>query len=195
MSKEPMTNEAKNIQAKLLKNPKYDSDWIGVATTIIANGYMGEVACSLYNSNQLIIIQDLFENKDNIAEFEEIRNIIMAPELNATQMRILLSAALKGVTAVILKKFSSPELPYEKTNYLLEAAGTDKVDMSDYINYDADQIYEIFCGIRTGINYEIYAHKAISAEKMGIARHALDVGCQVSVLKSSEDGEIVLTIK
>ena len=57
----------------------------------------------------------------------------------------------------------------------------DGYDLTEYIDYETDQLYEIFAGTQTKIDYKIYANKDIPAESMGVIRHALEVGMNVII--------------
>ena len=57
--------------------------------------------------------------------------------------------------------------------------GFNMFDMIDPYAYDSDQVYEIFAGIKSNVAYRRYCDPAMKSEKMGLIRHALQLGLSV----------------
>ena len=77
-----------------------------------------------------------------------------------------------------------PDIPYAKMNYIIEALA-DGADLLPYVNFSTDQLYEIFAGVKSGVDYTYYAFEDLSAEKMIIVRLALEKGLSVEINKDT----------
>lgn len=179
------------IKGKLLENAKYDSGWIDVASELIYEYEYSESNLANYTAEQLNILLQANRDFNGDAAFVAM---ISNHELNATQMQILLTAKAKGVSNDDLLKCASPEIPYVKSNYVLNAL-VEGIDLTWCINeFSADQIYEIMAGALSdkNIEYAKYACKHIPADVMGLLRHALELGKDFEI---ELDGTQVITIK
>ena len=119
----------------------------------------------------------------HISDIEERNKFILETfysGLNATQMELLYTAVINGLDFNKACSIVKPDIPYIKLNYILQAM-IDGYDLTEYIDYETDQLYEIFAGTQTKIDYKIYANKDIPAESMGVIRHALEVGMNVII--------------
>ena len=181
----------KEVEEVLLENAKYSSEWINIASKLIAAGQLTEELASKYSASQLSVFDDVLNESKDREGVDKLLEIMLNPELNDTQMRVLYIAFQKGVPVETLEIYANPEIPYNKTNYILSAVAEDKVDLSDYIEFSADQIYEIFAGVKDGVDYKQYAKKCISAEDMSLYRHALAIGRTVEYNLTTK----VMTIK
>lgn len=175
------------IQAYLLKNPKYSSEWIDLASTLMTEHDYDEEILKLFNPDQLKVILSA------IGKVEDI-NLLINPELNSTQMQILVSGYSNGLTTNQLLPYFDPKISYAKLNYAL-AALSEGFDMGKYVenNYDELQIYEIYSGYKSGIDYTKYDSVDNDPTMMGLARHALELGHEIEF--NTIDGKNVLTIK
>lgn len=178
----------KVIEMKLLDNAKHSSGWIENASHLISKCGLTEEELSKFDTEQLQIIVSMFTSAEQNQEIwiEGFLN----PDLNATQMQILLTGYSHGLTTEQLKPYFNPSIPYIKSNWAITAIA-EGFDISSYIEegYDKDQLYEIYAGKKDGIDVSVYDKKDIPAEKMAIAHHALVLGLKVQF---SEDK--ILTI-
>ena len=178
----------KELELLLLDNPKYSSGWIQNATHLITKCGLTEEEVNKFDTEQLQLIVSMFTSAEQNPEIWI--GGFLNPNLNATQMQILLTGYSHGLTTKQLQPYFNPEIPYVKSNWAITAL-TEGFDIGEYINneYDKDQIYEIYAGKKDGIDVSVYDKIDIPAEMMAIARHALVLG-----LKPQFDENKKLTI-
>lgn len=178
----------KELEMQLLDNPKYSSGWIQNATHLMCKCGLTEEELSKFDTEQLQLIVSMFTSAEQNPEIWI--GGFLNPELNATQMQILLTGYSHGLTTEQLQSYFNPEIPYIKSNWVISAMA-DGFDVSkyDFDLYDKDQIREIYSGMKDGIDVSVYDKVDIPAEKMAIARHALVLG-----LKPQFDENKKLTI-
>lgn len=177
------------INEFLVNNPYLSSKWIACAKDLVINSkYNIDDLLYKYNTEQLEILKKITNDEKynsivHISDIEERNKFILETfysGLNATQMELLYTAVINGLDFNKACSIVKPDVPYVKLNYILQAM-IDGYDLTEYIDYETDQLYEIFAGTQTKINYKIYASKDISAESMGVIRHALEVGMNVII--------------
>lgn len=177
----------KAVELHLLDNPKYSSGWIQNATHLMCKCALTEEEVSKFDTEQLQLLVSMFTSAEQNPDIWI--GGFLNPNLNATQMQILLTGYSHGLTSEQLRPFFNPEIPYVKSNWVITGL-IEGFDLSDYIDdYDKDQLYEIYAGKKDGIDVSVYDKTDISAEKMAIARHALVLG-----LKPQFDENKKLTI-
>ena len=186
----------------LLNKPEYDSNWIKFATELIDEYDYYEKFLVPYSANQLEII--LKAEKYNKAKSETEKSIditsLLYANLNATQMELRFTALKFGVPTEDVIKMINKSIPYATSNYIVQAYLDGKGDeLNKYIDYnnikyDTDQIYEIYAGLHNNVDISIYADPDISAETMGIIRHALEVGVE-SVKYNKETKKITIIVE
>lgn len=177
----------KDLELKLLDNPRYSSGWIENATHLMCKCGLTESELSKFDTEQLQLIVSMFTSAEQNPEIWI--DGFLNSSLNATQMQILLQGYSHNLTTEQLKPYFDPEIPYVKSNWAI-AALAEGFSIDEYINdYDKDQIYEIYAGKKDGIDVYVYDKADIPAEKMAIARHALVLG-----LKPQFDENKKLTI-
>lgn len=173
----------------LINNPYLSSKWIACAKDLVINSkYNIDDLLYKYNTEQLEILKKITNDEKynsivHISDIEERNKFILETfysGLNATQMELLYTAVINGLDFNKACSIVKPDIPYIKLNYILQAM-IDGYDLTEYINYETDQLYEIFAGTRTKIDYKIYANKDIPAESMGVIRHALEVGMNIII--------------
>lgn len=171
-------DQKKKIEMELLKNPKYSSGWIDNASHLITNCGLTEEEVSKFDTEQLQLIVSVFTSAQNNNEIWI--DGFLNPELNATQMQILLTGYSHGLTTEQLKPYFNPTISYIKSNWAVSALA-EGFDMGPYIinGYDEDQIYEIYSGKKDGVDISLYDCIKIPSEKMAIARHALNLGLEI----------------
>lgn len=177
-----MKNDA--IVTKMLRNPKHSSEWINIASEIVADYDFTEEELTPFNTDQLKVIL----NSAKKYGAEKTRNFAK-PELNSTQMQIYFAGYDNNLDDEILQQFIKPEIPYNVSDYVVQA-WIDGHDMRKYLDYDPEQIYEIFAGFVNGIDVSKYDDKNINAVIMGLIRHALECGFEVS----EDDKSIIIDI-
>lgn len=177
------------INEFLINNPYLSSKWIACAKDLVINSkYNIDDLLYKYNTEQLEILKKITNDEKynsivHISDIEERNKFILETfysGLNATQMELLYTAVINGLDFNKACSIVKPDIPYVKLNYILQAM-IDGYDLTEYIDYETDQLYEIFAGTQTKIDYKIYANKDIPAESMGIIRHALEVGMNVII--------------
>ena len=183
-----MTTE-KELELELLNNPKYSSSWIKNATHLMLKCNLREDEISKFDAEQLQLIVSMFTSAENNPEIWI--GGFLNPKLNATQMQILLTGYSHGLTTKQLQLYFNPDIPYVISNWAI-AALSEGFNIDKYIEnkFNKDQIYEIYAGIKDGVNVSLYDYIDISAEKMAIARHAMVLG-----LKPHFDENKKLTIE
>lgn len=177
MATKTVSESRKACEAKLLMNPKYDSDWVQNAAKL-----MDEYDCKVgtlehFNAAQLDVIYDAKEFFNDMKDKKYSLTDIIDERLNATQMQLMFAGWRNDIPRKILLRFVSPDIPYEFSNYALQAY-LEGNDMSPYINkgFDRDQFYEIFCGLHNKVDVSVYAIPTIPAKVMGLMRHGLEIG-------------------
>lgn len=177
------------INEFLINNPYLSSKWIACAKDLVINSkYNIDDLLYKYNTEQLEILKKITNDEKynsivHISDIEERNKFILETfysGLNATQMELLYTAVINGLDFNKACSIVKPDIPYVKLNYILQAM-IDGYDLTEYIDYETDQLYEIFAGTQTKIDYKIYANKDIPAESMGIIRHALELGMNVII--------------
>lgn len=177
------------INEFLVNNPYLSSKWIACAKDLVINSkYNIDDLLYKYNTEQLEILKKITNDEKynsivHISDIEERNKFILETfysGLNATQMELLYTAVINGLDFNKACSIVKPDIPYVKLNYILQAM-IDGYDLTKYIDYETDQLYEIFAGTQTKIDYKIYANKDIPAESMGVIRHALEVGMNVII--------------
>ena len=179
----------KELERHLLDNPKYSSGWIQNATHLMCKCGLTEEEVSKFDTEQLQLIVSMFTSAEQNSGIWI--DGFLNPELNATQMQLLLTGYSHGLTTEQLKPYFDPSIPYVKSNWAINAL-MEGFNLNHYVEdeaYDKDQIYEIYAGNKDGIDVSVYDKAEISAELMAIARHALVLG-----LKPQFDQNKKLTI-
>lgn len=180
----PDTKKAKEVIAsELAENCKYDAGWVDEVSNILStyadNGYTVEDFEKFTAEQCSLISQALKQYSDD----KQFMDLILNRELNLTQMQIVLSARINGVDKFEwLDQLANKNLHYAKGNYISQGMvdGFNMFDMIDPYAYDSDQIYEIFAGIKSNVAYRRYCATTIKSEKMGLIRHALQLGLSVT---------------
>lgn len=182
-----MKMNEKELELQLLDNSKYSSGWIQNAVHLMTKCGLTEEELSGFDTEQLQLIVSMFTSAEQNNEIWI--GGFLNPQLNATQMQLLITGYSHGLTTEQLKPYFNPEIPYAKSNWAITGLA-EGFDISAYIDdYSKDQIYEIYAGLKDGIDISIYDKIDIPAEKMAIARHALVLG-----LKPQFDENKKLTI-
>lgn len=165
----------KELELYLLDNPKYSSEWIKNATQLMIRCGFAEEELSKFDSEQLQLIVSVFTSAEQNPDIWI--GGFLNPELNATQMQILLTGYSNGLTTQQLQPYFNPEIPYIKLNWYITGL-IEGIDLTEYDieEYNKDQIYEIYAGKKDGIDISIYDKSDIPATKMAIIRHALVLG-------------------
>ena len=179
-------------QLELIKNPKYDSDWIGEAAKILSNekNTFGEEDLAKFNALQLMVMNEILSSEDDIQPILKALFIDHA-DLNATQMRLYWVGIKNGLTEAIMSRFLNPEISYAKSNYAIQALTEGFTGITEYLDdFDADQIAEIYTGMRDGIDYKIYAKPEYPAEFMNFIRHAISTGMHITITVSGTTIEV-----
>ena len=188
------------IVSKLNQNPKYDAGWVDYAADILSTSdfFESEVELEKFTSEQLSLIKQALTQyyKPDNEEDKKFLNILASGKLNFTQMQILLTVRSNKVRFEWIEQLADENIPYAKLNYIAQGM-IDGFNMFTSVKglkklYDVDQTYELFAGMKSNVDWETYEDPAISAEKMGIIRHALELGAEVNI---TDDGDIVVHFK
>ena len=166
------------VSMQLLDNAKHSSEWVKHAAHLICKCGLTEEELVPFNAEQLGVLVSMFTSAEDGKDIWI--NGFFNPELNATQMQILLTGYSHDLTTEQLKPYFNPEIPYIKSNWAITALA-EGFDLTSYIEegFDKDQLYEIYAGKKDGIDVSVYDKKDIPAEKMAIAHHALVLGLKV----------------
>lgn len=173
------------LELKLSDNPKHSSGWIQNASKLIEECGFTEEELSKYDTEQLQLIVSMFTSAKENSEIWI--DGFLNPELNQTQMQILLTGYSHGLTTEQLKPYFDPSIPYAKSNWAVMAL-VEGHDLTNYLvnGYDRDQLYELYAGLKDGVDISVYDCKDLSAEKMSVAHHALALGLNVSITKENK---------
>lgn len=165
------------IKHELSLNPSYDYDWVCTAASILSKELDGftEENLKLFNAAQLTQLKAAVDKNVDLAYK------LSANTLNATQMQLIILGYDNGVSMEYLEKLIDPSIPFNTLNYIVQAIIDGYTDMIDYINFDADQVCEIYAAHKDEIDYSIFDKKEIDAASMALIRHALNIGFDVSV--------------
>lgn len=176
----------KTITTELLRNPKYSSSWIDAASDILASekNTFDIKKLEEFNGEQLAMIKDAIEG-DIVSDI----NKLAVKELNATQMQMYIIGIQKGIPEEKMDIFLNPNIPYAKSNYILNAMVEGNYDLINYISFSPDQIFEIYAGYKDSVDYKSYANESITSENMALIRHALKFGKDISL---TGDGAIII---
>ena len=166
------------LQTELIKNSKYDSDWIAEASKILSfTEDVTEEMITDLNAVQLRVINEVISDSEVSIDI----NILLDKNLNATQMKLYYIGIKKGLTSKIMEQFLNPDIPYAKTNYMVQALLDGFTGITEYLDFSPDQIAEIYAGMKEGVNYKIYADSDLPAEYMNFIRHALSLEMAFSI--------------
>lgn len=161
------------LKKKFQENPKLSENWITAAVKAIDAGISHDDKLFEYNSEQLAVLANIPSATVGIF----LKNF-SDPELNASQMEVVLACLDHDIPPETIKKIVNPNIPYIISNYVAQAYidGYDMIDLIDR-GFSIEQIYEIFAGYESGINpEEVYINPDIPAADMGLIRHALTIG-------------------
>ena len=184
--------DKKIIESRLLRNPKYSSAWVETAAKILtSSNTFTEEKLAEFNAEQLEIINAAIEYNEKAAEDARASIMDIAnPELNATQMRLILAGQQNKIPIAFLKTVVSKDIPYATSNYIVQAA-VDGYDMAKYVKgYNNDQVYEIYAGVHNNVDINVYDKPEINADIMGLVRHALEIDKAVSI--DMESGKVTI---
>lgn len=175
-------NEQKKqfIIDQLIKNPKYDSEWIDKASTLLAidDSFSTDILETL-SADQIEVLSDaiISNNSDNPNKVN-INSLTNNGkyDLNATQMKIISAGYKNGISDEVMQNFLDPNIPYVISNYIVHGI-VEGFDMLKYLNgYDKDQVIEIYSAFKDGIDFYQFAIPSITAQEMYIIRCAINVG-------------------
>ena len=187
------TPQEAECQLYLIQNPGYDSDWVGEASKILTNQLieLSEADLVKFNALQLSIFNMIIESdKDNDTKVNAI-NALMESDLNATQMRLYWIGLKNGLNNNIMVRFLNSNIPYAKSNYAIQAICEGFTGITEYLNdFNANQIAEIYAGMKDGVDYKIYAKPEYSAELMNLIRHAMVTGINVTLTFGNSSIEV-----
>lgn len=174
-NKNQISPEEEMIQLQLINNPAYDSDWIAFAARILAkeSDNITEKDLAKLSASKLSLFNEILESDDHDKAISVIKTLLLHNDLNDTQMRLYWTGINKGLTENIMEQFLDASIPYAKSNYIIQAILDGFTGITEYIDFDAAQITEIYAGMKDGIDYKQYAMKMVPAEYMNLARHAL----------------------
>lgn len=179
---EKINMEEQEWQMKLIKDPAFDSDWIAEAAKLLANG---DAMITLeeirgLDANKIKLFNEIAESET--FDIDCLITLLNNKNLNATQMRLYWLGVSKGLDLVDMKTFLDPSIPYARTNFMIQALIDGHTDILKYIDYSAEQIAEIYSGMKDDIDYRVYADKKYSSDFMNLLRHALCTGMKMDIV-------------
>ena len=194
MNQNQISPQEQAYQLSLINNPKYDSDWVAEAAKILSNEdnplTEGEVA--ELNALQLSVINEILASDKSTEDKNDIINTLFGyKDLNATQMRLYWIGLKNGLNNNIMVRFLNSNIPYAKSNYAIQAICEGFTGITEYLNdFNANQIAEIYAGMKDGVDYKIYAKPEYSAELMNLIRHAMVTGINVTLTFGNSSIEV-----
>ena len=165
------------ISVELAKNPRYDKGWVDYSAEVLSKYEdINEEILSRFNSDQItLILQALNEFHDD----KVFLSYLIDERLTLTHMQILLTARSRGITDERKYKIlANYNMTYTKLNYIAQGFidGFDLTKIIDVNKFNNDQVYEIFAGIKSNVDYKFYIDETLSAEQMALIRHGLELG-------------------
>ena len=179
MEKDP---KVEAITSYLVNNPKYESDWIAEASTILAKDidYLTEEALAKYPAGKLKVVNEILADDININI-----NMLLESGLNWTQMELYYAGIKNGVSEEDMKIFLNPEISYAKSNFAIQAIIEGYNDIVNYMDYSVDQLVEIYACMKEGI--DVKAILAISngdVKVMNFIRHGINIGLECTLMET-----------
>ena len=190
MSESFLGKSKEYIKDVLDLNPAYDAGWVDAASEILSeNPDYNEEYLAKFTAEKLMILKQALNSYKSDIEFLNL----LKPELNVTQLQIIMTAKNNNVENRWISVLSNPNISYQKGNYIAQGMvnGYNMFDILDVNQFDADQIYEIFAGIESKIDYKRYLNKNYPAEIMGIIRHALQLGLDINITNN----ELIVSLR
>ena len=194
MNQNQISPQAQAYQLSLINNPKYDSDWVAEAAKILSNedNPLTEGELAELNALQLSVINEILASDKSTEDKNDIINTLFGyKDLNATQMRLYWIGLKNGLNNNIMVRFLNSNIPYAKSNYAIQAICEGFTGITEYLNdFNANQIAEIYAGMKDGVDYKIYAKPEYSAELMNLIRHAMVTGINVTLTFGNSSIEV-----
>ena len=194
MNQNQISPQEQAYQLSLINNPKYDSDWVAEAAKILSNedNPLTEGELAELNALQLSVINEILASDKSTEDKNDIINTLFGyKDLNATQMRLYWIGLKNGLNNNIMVRFLNSNIPYAKSNYAIQAICEGFTGITEYLNdFNANQIAEIYAGMKDGVDYKIYAKPEYSAELMNLIRHAIVTGINVTLTFGNSSIEV-----
>ena len=194
MNQNQISPQEQAYQLSLINNPKYDSDWVAEAAKILSNedNTLTEGELAELNALQLSVINEILASDKSTEDKNDIINTLFGyKDLNATQMRLYWIGLKNGLNNNIMVRFLNSNIPYAKSNYAIQAICEGFTGITEYLNdFNANQIAEIYAGMKDGVDYKIYAKPEYSAELMNLIRHAMVTGINVTLTFGNSSIEV-----
>ena len=194
MNQNQISPQEQAYQLSLINNPKYDSDWVAEAAKILSNedNPLTEGELAELNALQLSVINEILASDKSTEDKNDIINTLFGyKDLNATQMRLYWIGLKNGLNNNIMVRFLNSNIPYAKSNYAIQAICEGFTGITEYLNdFNANQIAEIYAGMKDGVDYKIYAKPEYSAELMSLIRHAMVTGINVTLTFGNSSIEV-----
>ena len=199
MNQNQISPQEQAYQLSLINNPKYDSDWVAEAAKILSNedNPLTEGELAELNALQLSVINEILASDKSTEDKNDIINTLFGyKDLNATQMRLYWIGLKNGLNNNIMVRFLNSNIPYAKSNYAIQAICEGFTGITEYLNdFNANQIAEIYAGMKDGVDYKIYAKPEYSAELMNLIRHAMVTGINVTLTFGNSSIEVNLPVE
>ena len=199
MNQNQISPQEQAYQLSLINNPKYDSDWVAEAAKILSNedNPLTEGELAELNALQLSVINEILASDKSTEDKNDIINTLFGyKDLNATQMRLYWIGLKNGLNNNIMVRFLNSNIPYAKSNYAIQAICEGFTGITEYLNdFNANQIAEIYAGMKDGVDYKIYAKPEYSAELMNLIRHAMVTGINVTLTFGNSSIEVNPPVK
>ena len=194
MNQNQISPQEQAYQLSLINNPKYDSDWVAEAAKILSNedNPLTEGELAELNALQLSVINEILASDKSTEDKNDIINTLFGyKDLNATQMRLYWIGLKNGLNNNIMVRFLNSNIPYAKSNYAIQAICEGFTGITEYLNdFNANQIAEIYAGMKDGVDYKIYAKPEYSAELMNLIRPAMVTGINVTLTFGNSSIEV-----
>lgn len=195
MEENIQNNDEQLMQLELIKNPKYDSDWIAQAAKILVHDGVTVTTADLeeLSTPQLALYNEILGFDDKEKATKALNTLFVEhKDLNATQMRLYWIGITKGLTEEIMERFLDPTIPYAKSNFAIEAICKGFTGITEYLDgFDANQVAEIYAGMQDGIDYKSYARPEFPSDLMNLIRHAMCTGYELTI---SHEGVFSITV-
>lgn len=177
--------------------PEYSLEFVNAAKELIGKYNCEEedildiCGTDAYKAEMLLEYMNYTNKNDTIIPFDFV---FKEGKPNASVMRIRFLACTRGADIEKIRSLTDTKIPTEVINFLVQGC-LDGYDMEPYKEFSADQVCEIYSGMKNGIDPVKYTDIRISADKMGVIRHALEMKLSCDVVFDTHTDAVTIIIK
>lgn len=168
----------------MLMDASLTSDWIDATAKVFETFKVSDHSIldfKAFTGTQVGMMIELARYLDN--DIDKTFVWMQQMPYNDTQLQLILKVLKAGVPIEKLYNLVDPSVPYAVMNYIFAGIvdGYNQLEDPKYLEYDQDQLCEIYSGLKDGIDISLFDNKSIPSEKMAIIRHAITIGLKVEI--------------